>query len=81
MITTEHPLRHPLQIIVSLGQLYGDVLYYGTSTFDHVMFGKVYSRPEPYYFYGYYVLMNAFWIVIPACMWPVFAHRSVSRPM
>ncbi|KAK4238410.1 EBDP4, emopamil-binding protein [Achaetomium macrosporum] len=68
MIATEHPLRHPLQIVVSLGQLYGDVLYYGTSTFDHAMFGKAYSRPEPYYFYGYYVFLNAFWIVIPACL-------------
>ena len=65
MIATDHPLRHPLQIIVSLGQLYGDVLYYATSMFDHYMFAKSYSRPEPYYFYGYYVLMNAFWIVIP----------------
>lgn len=72
MITTEHPLRHPLQIIVSLGQIYGDVLYYGTSMFDHYMAGISYSRPERYYFWGYYFLMNFFWIVIPAgmCLFP-----------
>ncbi|KAF1809533.1 3-beta-hydroxysteroid-Delta(8),Delta(7)-isomerase [Eremomyces bilateralis CBS 781.70] len=64
-IATDHPLRHPFQIIVSLGQLYGDVLYYSTSMFDHYMKGLMYSRPEPYYFYGYYVMMNAPWIVIP----------------
>ena len=78
MISTEHALRHPLQIIVSLGQLYGDVLYYATSMFDHYMFDKSYSRPEPYYFYGYYVLMNLFWIVIPACkfLYPTTEVRS-----
>ncbi|KAK3384083.1 EBDP4, emopamil-binding protein [Lasiosphaeria ovina] len=65
MIATEHPLRHAFQIIVSLGQLYGDVLYYATSMFDHYMFDISYCRPEGYYFWGYYFLMNAFWIVIP----------------
>jgi cholestenol delta-isomerase len=24
-----------------------------------------YSRPEQFYYWGYFVLMNAFWIVIP----------------
>ena len=65
MITTDSPLRHPLQTIVSLGQLYGVVLYYATSTFDHTMYGVSYSRPEAFYFYGYYILMNFFWMVIP----------------
>lgn len=67
MIATDHNLRHPLQAMVSLGQLYGDVLYYATSMFDHHMLGMAYSRPENYYFYGYYVFLNAFWIVIPGC--------------
>ncbi|KAF2659998.1 Emopamil-binding protein [Lophiostoma macrostomum CBS 122681] len=65
MIATDHPLRFPLQIIVSLGQLYGDVLYYATSMFDHWILDRTYSRPEAAYFWGYFVLMNAFWIVIP----------------
>ncbi|KAI1117102.1 emopamil binding protein [Nemania sp. NC0429] len=60
-VLADHPLRHPLQTVVSLGQLYGDVLYYATCTFS----GVEYSRPEPAYFWGYYVLLNAFWIVIP----------------
>ncbi|KAJ9638421.1 hypothetical protein H2199_007110 [Coniosporium tulheliwenetii] len=65
LITTEHPLRHPLQAIVSLGQLYGDVLYYATSMFDHYYLERSYWRPEAYYYWCYYVFMNLFWIVIP----------------
>ncbi|KAI8634538.1 3-beta-hydroxysteroid-Delta(8),Delta(7)-isomerase [Xylariaceae sp. FL1651] len=67
-IVADHPLRHPLQSIISLGQLYGDVLYYATCTVDFVTAGIEYSRPELAYFWGYYVLMNAFWIVIPTCL-------------
>ncbi|KAJ4360127.1 uncharacterized protein N0V89_000687 [Didymosphaeria variabile] len=65
LIAVDHPLRHSFQIIVSLGQLYGDVLYYATSLFDEAMLGLTYSRPEAAYYWGYFVLMNAFWIVIP----------------
>src|ERR1700761_6376861 len=64
-IIVSHPLRHPLQIIVSLGQIYGDVLYYATSMFDHYHKNLTYCRPEAYYFWGYYFMMNFFWIVIP----------------
>ncbi|PMB70991.1 3-beta-hydroxysteroid-Delta(8),Delta(7)-isomerase [Beauveria bassiana] len=60
--------RHPLQSIVSLGQLYGDVLYYATCTYEFVVYGQEFSRPEPYYFIGYYVFLNAFWIVIPSVL-------------
>lgn len=59
------PWRHPLQIVISLGQLYGDVLYYATCTFEEVFRGKLYSRPERYYYWVYYIFLNAFWIVIP----------------
>lgn len=68
-IVTDNPFRHPLQIIISTGQFYGDVLYYGTFMFDFLMYGVEYSRPEGYYFYGYFVLLNGFWIVIPSCKW------------
>ncbi|OJD34577.1 ebp domain-containing protein [Diplodia corticola] len=68
MITTDHPLRYPLQAIVSLGQLYGDVLYYATAMFDHYLTDLNYSRPESYYFWFYFVFMNAFWIVIPTIL-------------
>lgn len=64
-IVADHPLRHPLQLIVSLGQIYGDVLYYATFTFNEVVHGVNFCRPERFYFYMYYLFCNAFWIVIP----------------
>ena len=51
--------------MVSLGQIYGDILYYATSMFDLYHKGLNYSRPEPYYFWFYYFSMNFVWIVIP----------------
>ncbi|KAK4034865.1 Emopamil-binding protein [Parachaetomium inaequale] len=65
-VIKDSPLRHPLQIILSLGQLYGDVLYYATFFFDESVYGAVYCRPESFYFWAYFVLLNGFWIVIPA---------------
>jgi cholestenol delta-isomerase len=65
LISIDHPLRYSAQLIVSLGQFYGDVLYYATSLFDHYILNMSYSRPEQFYYWGYFVLMNAFWIVIP----------------
>jgi len=63
-------VRYSLQLIVSLGQFYGDVLYYATSMFDDHIYNLSYSRPEAAYYWGYFVLMNAFWIVIPGfLMW------------
>jgi len=67
-IVVSHPLRHPLQIIISLGQIYGDVLYYATSMFDHYHKNLTYCRPEGYYFWCYYFMMNFFWIVIPGLL-------------
>lgn len=81
LISVDHPLRYSLQLIVSLGQFYGDVLYYATSLFDHYILNMSYSRPEAAYYWGYFVLMNAFWIVIPmylmiqavSAQWSAFA--------
>ncbi|KAK4556740.1 hypothetical protein LTR86_006311 [Recurvomyces mirabilis] len=82
MIMLRHPLRHPIQIIVSMGQFYGDVLYYTTSAFDHYVLGVTYSRPETFYFWFYFVLMNAFWIVIPGYLIydsTIQSARAISR--
>lgn len=64
-VATNNPLRFPLQAIVSVGQVYGDILYFATSLFDLAFRNVQFFRPEPYYFYCYYVFMNAIWIVIP----------------
>ncbi|KAF2396469.1 EBDP4, emopamil-binding protein [Trichodelitschia bisporula] len=66
MIVTDHPLRYPLQGLVSLGQLYGDVLYYVTSLTDLYLLGVSYSRPERFFFWVYFVGLNSFWLFIPA---------------
>lgn len=67
-IVTSHPARHQLQTIVSLGQLYGVVLYYATCYFDEVVRDTSYSVPDPLYFWGYYVLLNSFWAVVPVVL-------------
>ncbi|KAJ9087150.1 hypothetical protein DSO57_1036095 [Entomophthora muscae] len=60
-IFNDDPKRHLGIVVVSAGQIYGDILYYMTTLYE----GAPHSRPEPYYFWCYFVLMNAFWIVIP----------------
>ncbi|KXZ44044.1 hypothetical protein GPECTOR_75g768 [Gonium pectorale] len=54
--------RFSAMMLVSLGQLYGDVLYYLTCF--HIGLDK-HTRPEPLYFWGYFVGANAIWIVVP----------------
>jgi cholestenol Delta-isomerase len=61
-IYTNNPTRHVFQFLISLGQLYGDVLYYTTTLAED----GGHCNPHPYYFYFYFVFMNAFWIVIPS---------------
>lgn len=85
-ILVEHPLRHPVSCLVSLGQIYGDILYYATCYFNEKVYDLVYCRPEAFYFYMYYILCNAFWIVIPGyILWiglveshKAFAHLQAS---
>ncbi|XP_005110221.1 3-beta-hydroxysteroid-Delta(8),Delta(7)-isomerase [Aplysia californica] len=57
--------RYALQMILSLCQLYGDVLYFLTEIkegFVHGPFG------HPLYFCFYFVFLNSLWIVIPSCL-------------
>ncbi|XP_008411973.1 3-beta-hydroxysteroid-Delta(8),Delta(7)-isomerase isoform X2 [Poecilia reticulata] len=54
--------RFVLQLIISLGQLYGAVLYFFTEHRD----GYVHSEfGHPIYFWFYFIFMNFLWIVIP----------------
>lgn len=61
-IAVEHPMRYALQLIISVGQVYGDVLYYATSLLD-----VSYCRPEGYYFWFYYFFFNFIWMVVGCC--------------
>ncbi|KAF2102199.1 emopamil binding protein [Rhizodiscina lignyota] len=65
-ILINSPWRHPLQMLVSVGQFYGDLLYFATVLVEHAEKSVEYSRPEALYFWGYFMGMNAFWIIIPA---------------
>ncbi|KAL4939424.1 hypothetical protein BDV06DRAFT_214308 [Aspergillus oleicola] len=53
-IPAKHPLCHPLQLILSVGQVYGDMLYFGTSLSGLHFYGVDFCRPEGYFF-GYAV--------------------------
>ncbi|QIW96350.1 hypothetical protein AMS68_001868 [Peltaster fructicola] len=65
LIVIRHPLRYSMQALVSFGELYGDIIYFATVAFDHAVLGVSYSRPEPFYFWFYFIFMNAIWIVVP----------------
>lgn len=78
----DHPSRYVLQLIVSLGQLYGDVLYFGTEW----LAGWTHSDPHPLYFWGYFVALNALWLLLPgalllqACLRLAAAQTALDRP-
>uniref|UniRef100_A0A803YEB0 EXPERA domain-containing protein n=1 Tax=Meleagris gallopavo TaxID=9103 RepID=A0A803YEB0_MELGA len=59
-----HPARFVLQLIVSLGQLYGDILYFATEA----RAGWTHSDPRPLYFWVYFVGLNGIWVVVPAAL-------------
>ncbi|KAH8434359.1 EXPERA domain-containing protein [Aspergillus melleus] len=63
-ILKQHPARHACQLILSTGQIYGDVLYYATSLMDLYTEGVSYCRPEGYYFWFYYFFMNFIWMAV-----------------
>ena len=65
LVASRSSYRYQCQALVSTLHIYSDVLYYATSMQDHYHKGITHCRPEPYYFYVYYVGMNAIWIVVP----------------
>jgi cholestenol delta-isomerase len=59
-------MRHPLQMIMCVGHLFGVTLYYGTCFFEYRYMGISHSRPEFLYYWVYYLGLNAAWVVVPA---------------
>jgi len=58
--------RYVAQLVLSLCQLYGDVLYFAIEMFDGFTHGPV---GHPLYFWFYFVFLNSLWIIIPfACI-------------
>ncbi|QSZ32650.1 hypothetical protein DSL72_002229 [Monilinia vaccinii-corymbosi] len=64
-ITKNSPFRHTLQALVSTGEMYGNLLYLVTSFLDAYTTGRRHYRPEPLYFWVYFVLMNSIWLFVP----------------
>ncbi|KAJ1959465.1 hypothetical protein GGI12_004323 [Dipsacomyces acuminosporus] len=54
-------LRHVSQLVVCVLHLYSVALYYGTE----LIAPESNCRPEPLYYYGYFVAMNAPWVLVP----------------
>ncbi|KAF9282355.1 hypothetical protein BGZ68_006049 [Mortierella alpina] len=65
------PSRYICQVIISLGQIYGDVLYYMTTIVE----GSPHCDPHPYYYYFYFGFFNAFWIIIPS----ILLHNAIKN--
>ncbi|KAF6090895.1 hypothetical protein HJG60_012257 [Phyllostomus discolor] len=61
----QQPLRFVLQLVVSVGQIYGDVLYFLTEYRDGFQHGDL---GHPLYFWFYFVFMNALWLVLPGIL-------------
>ncbi|KAJ2082467.1 hypothetical protein H4R24_001566 [Coemansia sp. RSA 988] len=61
-VLTDSPVRYPAQLITSVMQLYGNVIYLGINYME----GFRYTNPHPFYFYGYFVFLNAIWIFLPS---------------
>jgi len=58
--------RYIAQLVLSVCQLYGDVLYYTIEMFDGFTHGPV---GHPLYFWFYFIFLNSLWIFIPlACI-------------
>ena len=67
--------RYPLQLVVSLCQLYGDTLYMCIEYkegFVHGEFG------HPLHFWFYFVFLNLFWIVVPLLL-IIQANRALDK--
>ena len=112
-LTTKASWRYTMQMLVSFGQLYGDVLYFATTWFEgglHRLLmwraaavpnffgilsisssdlpllcaGLIHSRPEPLYFWFYFVGVNMIWIVVPLLLiiqagWHISAALSITN--
>ncbi|KAK4456111.1 Emopamil binding protein-domain-containing protein [Podospora aff. communis PSN243] len=68
LVAEKRGLRHVAQIVLSVGHLYGVLLYYGTCAFEERYKGVGYSRPDALYYWGYYVGMNGLWVVVPTLL-------------
>lgn len=60
-IAAKSTYEHTLQVVISIAQLYGDIVYFATV----VLAGVEICAPGPVYFWFYFMFMNGIWIVVP----------------
>eukprot|EP01103_Thecamoeba_quadrilineata_P008277 TRINITY_DN18045_c0_g1_i1.p1 TRINITY_DN18045_c0_g1~~TRINITY_DN18045_c0_g1_i1.p1 ORF type:complete len:224 (-),score=28.94 TRINITY_DN18045_c0_g1_i1:41-712(-) len=60
-IYTKRPIRHVLEILVAVPQVYGVIVYFVTSGLD----GFPHTAPDPLNFWFYFAFMNGIWAVVP----------------
>ncbi|KAJ1928413.1 hypothetical protein IWQ60_002078 [Tieghemiomyces parasiticus] len=63
-LAVRSPHRHLLQLTISLGQLYGSLVYLFTMWYDDWR----YMSPHPYYFYVTFAAMNSPWVIVPVLL-------------
>ncbi|GFQ05982.1 probable 3-beta-hydroxysteroid-delta(8) delta(7)-isomerase [Phtheirospermum japonicum] len=59
-IATRKSYNYILQIAISLGQLYGTLVYFITAILEGDNFAT-----SAFYYYAYYIVANIWWIIIP----------------
>ena len=62
------------RVVVSAAHLWGVAMYFVTAAWDNHMW----SRPEKRWFWGYFVAMNAPWVIIPAAVMVAVAREMAS---
>ncbi|XP_074646251.1 3-beta-hydroxysteroid-Delta(8),Delta(7)-isomerase-like [Tubulanus polymorphus] len=62
MYIRNNPWRYSVQLAVSLGQLYGTILYFVVEYLDGFQHGILW---HPVYFWFYFVFMNIWWFIVP----------------
>ncbi|KAF9181532.1 hypothetical protein BGZ51_004954 [Haplosporangium sp. Z 767] len=70
------PSRHIAQLMLSLGHIYGCVLYYFTSIVE----GSPHCDPDPYYYYFYFWFFNVFWLIVPVVLM-ISSIKALKRAM
>jgi cholestenol Delta-isomerase len=61
-----NPYAKITQTTVAVAHILGDTAYYASSLWD-ISQGVAHSRPEPEYFWLYFIGFNMPWIIVPAC--------------
>jgi len=63
-IVRDSPWVHPARLLACCCHVYGVLLYFVTASLQH----NIHCRPEPLYFWGYYVGCNLPWLLVPAVL-------------